>query len=143
MPFPMTLSIECWVCFSIIQLKMSSVGIWTILGFNIGLCNLGFFTVPLTPCLSNGICISKYTKIECTLQQLYSRMARYSRLGQGCLSLVVHPPPKMKRAKLKSKKKLTIFTMLSHVCFQFHLFHTIVFAVSSSYLPICSYHPLF
>ena len=144
----MTLSIDCCVCFPISQSTMSvkNLDYFRFQRFNIGLCNLGFFTVPQTPCLSNGICISCYTKWNVQLQQLYSRMARYSRPGQGCLSLtilppIVHPPPQKKRAKLKleSKNKLTIFI----TCLFPILFHIIVFAISSSYLPICSYHFLF
>ena len=64
-------------------------------------------------------------------------MARYSRPGQGCLSLtilppVVHPPKKMKRAKLKleSKNKLTIFI-------------TCLFPISVPYNCICRFFFIF
>ena len=101
----MTLSIECWVCSQSVN-QQCQLRIWIILGFNIGLCNLGFFTVPQTPCLSNGICISCYTKWNVQLQQLYSRMARYSRPGQGGLSLTILPPV-VHPQKIKTKKNKT------------------------------------
>ena len=79
--------------------------IWIILGFNIGLCNLGFFTVPQTPCLSNGICISCYTKWNVQLQQLYSRMARHS--TRSGWPITNNPAPSSASPKNKNKKSKT------------------------------------